>query len=124
MSSPRSPRYIARPVVRYDVEEYPTIRHLLDRLYDFISNEDQDKIEQDLEDVAWPDSPSMRVAFMRISIYADVKYSEATSSDTSKKTPSGDTEFAEYAGSGSSDDTVDPAALGQRTTGLNFDTVD
>ena len=110
MSSPRSPRYIPRRVVVHDVEDYPTIRHLLDRLYDFISNEDRDKIEQDLEDGAWPDSPRTKVAFMRISIYADVKYSEVTSSDTSKETPPGDT--------------VGPATLGQQTTPVDFDTVD
>ena len=93
MSSPRSPRYIARPVVRYDVEHYGTIRHLLDRLYNFISEEDRDKIEQDLDAVAIRQDLPLHtmVAFMRITIYADVKYSEVTSSDTSKKTPPGDT---------------------------------
>ena len=92
MSSPRSPRYIARPVVRYDVEVYPTIRHLLDRLYNFISEEDRDKIEQDLEAVAIRQDLPLHtmVAFMRITIYADVKDSEVTSSDTST-TPPGDT---------------------------------
>ena len=91
MSSPRSPRYIARPVVRYDVEEYPTIRHLLDRLYNFISEEDRDKIEQDLDAIAIKQGlTDTRMAFMRLTIYADLEEPEVTSSDTST-TPPGDT---------------------------------
>ena len=110
MSSPRSPRYITRPVVEYDVEHYNIIRHLLNRLFIFISEEDRDKIEQDLDAIAIEqDLPRTRVAFMRITIYADVKDSEVTSSDTST-TPPGDT--------------VGPAALGQQTTPVDLDIVD
>ena len=88
-----SPRYITRPVVEYDVEHYSIIRHLLDRLFIFISEEDRDKIEQDLDAIAIKQDLPLHtmVAFMRITIYADVKYSEVTSSDTSKETPPGDT---------------------------------
>ena len=92
MSSPPSPRYIARPVVKYDVEHYNIIRHLLGRLYNFISEEDRDKIEQDLDAVAIRQDLPLHtmMAFMRLTIYADVKDSEVTSSDTSTTTP-GDT---------------------------------
>ena len=87
-----SPRYITRPVVEHDVEDYSVIRHLLDRLFIFISEEDRDKIEQDLDAIAIKQDLPLHtmVAFMRITIYADVKDSEVTSSDTST-TPPGDT---------------------------------
>ena len=91
MSSPRSPRYITRPVVKYDVEHYKIIRHLLDRLYNFISEEDRDKIEQDLDAIAIRQGlPHTMMAFMRLTIYADVEEPEVASSDTST-TPPGDT---------------------------------
>ena len=110
MSSPRSPRYITRPVWEYDVEHYNIIRHLLDRLFIFISEEDRDKIEQDLDAIAIRQGlPDTRMAFMRLTIYADVEEPEVTSSDTST-TPPGDT--------------VGPATLGQQTTPVDFDTVD
>ena len=105
-----SPRYITRPVVEYDVDHYTIIRHLLDQLFIYISREDRVAIEQDLDAAAIRQGlPHTMMAFMRLTIYVDVEEPEVTSSDTSTTTPG---------------DTVGPAALGQQTTPVDFDTVD
>ena len=110
------PRYIARPVVRYDVDHHGLINHLMEQLFIFIPRDDRAAIEQGLDSAAIRQGLThAMVAFVRLTFYVDVEEyifpeeasPELRSSDVSTTPPSSQ-------GSGSSDDTVDPAALGQR----------
>ena len=119
-------RDTARPAVQYDVDDNGLIDHLMEQLFIYSPRNDSAAIMQNLDSCA-RERGFTRTNVVRITWtwyvqtetyrFPQEPSPEPTSAEDSTRSPS-------MQGSGSSDDTVDPAALGQRTTGFNLDTVD
>ena len=119
-------RYGARPVVEYDVDHRGLIHHLMEQLFIYIPRDDRAAIEQGLNSAAIRQGLThAMVAFVRLTFYVDVEEyifpeeasSEASAADVSTRSPSSQRP-------GSSDETIDPAVLGQRTTLVDLNNVD
>ena len=119
-------RDTACPAVQYDVDDSGLIEHLMEQLFIYLPRNERVAIMQNLDSFARGRGLTrLNVLRIRWTWYVQTETyrfpqepsPEPTSAEDSTRSPS-------MQGSGSSDDTVDPAALGQRTTGVNLDTVD
>ena len=115
----------AWPAYHHDVDDSRLIERLMEQLFIFLPRDERAAIMQNLDSCArergFTRTNVVRVAwtwYVQTETYRfpQEPSPEPTSAEDSTRSPS-------MQGSGSSDDTVDPAALGQRTTGLNLDTV-
>ena len=123
---PLVPMLSEQEAYHYDVNDIGLIVHLMEQLFVVLPHDQRATIMWNLHTYATDRGlTQLDVSKLRLTWYAKNETHtfpqepspEPTSAEDSTRSPS-------MQGSGSSDDTVDPAALGQRTTGLNLDTVD